>query len=187
MDELQVRERLGSLDFVSEVFVGRCTKDSERKVIGSDIWCDEPFTAVVKNDYGQPAGLIGFHFSKETLYVGQLQGVKRAKLHGVDLGPFFIEKAEVIARAMGKSVVRIIPAQQTPYWDIRDDHDMYPKLYAYKNRLKKIYNIAPSQLGYSEPLLAWHWWEKTIRHPRKRLTFARWLKLMELRFKRKTR
>ncbi|MEX0913206.1 MAG: hypothetical protein WDZ56_01605 [Candidatus Paceibacterota bacterium] len=183
MDESLIRQQLLSLKFVHMFFVGTGTPKEKRYVDGREIWCDTRFTAVIERN-GEGIALLGFHLSRESLFVEQIQGIKGVNSKGCDLGPFLILCAEKVARLLGKANVCIQPANRNSYWDLDEEHRLYPQLYAHQARMKRRYDLSAKQCGYDPPQYGYNWWHKTIR---KRITFARWLRLQEILFNRSAR
>lgn len=115
--------------------------------LSQEIWADEAFTIVVKNSYG-PIGLIGFVLSDESMIVLQLQGLKGVNTRGIDFGDFLLECAEQAAFTLGMRYVRVQPAHLNVYYELDDQHALYPQLYAHQDRMRKLYNSAPENRDY---------------------------------------
>jgi|GEM_PF-6916408 len=170
-----VAERLASLDFIHCLYQGKShdRRDEERLIGLVNIWCDDTFTAVINGPKG-PMAVIGFHLSQEGFYVSQMQGIRGVNTRGVDIGLFLIAKAEIMARALDKSVVYIASAYSNLYWDLDEEHRLYPQLYAHRDRLRKIYDASAAKMGYTAGPFPSSSWRKVIR---KKITFRRWWRL----------
>lgn len=178
-EHIMLQKKLRDLNFVYAVLCER-----GQHIVGSDrVWCDASHTVVISQK-GEPCALIGFTLSKDSVSVLQMQGIRGKKLFGVDLGPFLLSYAEMIARQSQKTYLRVQPAREHDYFELSEESYMYPQLYAHQRRMRAIYDASPKASGYEEPSSSYRWWQKTLR---KKLTFKRWLLLLELTFNRQMR
>jgi hypothetical protein len=176
---LILQKKLPEYDFFHSVL----TEKQGHIVDGCRVWCDATYTVVVQHK-ATAIALIGFELSGECLSIYQLQGIRGKKLFGIDLGPFLLEKAELIARALGKVVVRVQTARLHTYYDLDESHSLYPQLYRHQARLRALYDDAAAARGYEKPSRGYAWWHKTLR---KRITLKRFLRLSEIRFNRRAK
>jgi hypothetical protein len=183
MDDSVIKDRLLSLEFVHTFFLGISVREEKRFVDEHEIWCDNHFTVAIQ-EKGKGVALIGFQLSEETLFVEQLQGIKGVNVKCNDFGEVLLRYAEIMARKLERRIVCVLPAHRNLYWDLHEDHELYPKLYAHKNRLKRRYDASASKRGYEPPAAGYSWWHKVIR---KRLTSSRWAQLQMILFNRSAR
>lgn len=179
----EIERRISSLDFVADFFVGHGRSGDGRQVSGRRIWCDSPLTALVRHK-GEAIAVIGFRIFGRTLYVEQLQGIAGVNVRTSDLGCFLISKAEQMARTLGLVMVCVQPASRNLYWELHDEHRLYPRLYEHQDRLRQRYDRSARHLGYDPPVHGYPWWHKIIR---KRLTWPRWYQLQLILFDRAAR
>ena len=183
MDDSLIKERLLTLEFVYMFFIGISTPKEKRYVDGHEIWCDTYFTAVIQQE-DKGVALLGFYLSENALLIEQMQGIKGVNTKGRDLGLLLIAYAEKVARALDRDIVCVKPAYLNIYWELPEDHRLYPQQYAHQDRLRKRYDRSAKQQGYDSPRYGHGWWRKVIR---KRLTLVRWWQLQRILFNRSAR
>lgn len=152
---------------------------------GRTIVCDATYTCIIKDESGKAMSVIGFELSAEALYVYQLQGIKDADTRGVDLGDYLLAHTEVIARKLRKSYICVQPARLHRYYELDEFHDLYPQLYRHQARMRNIYDGGSTRRGYEYHDLGYP--PRYQKFLRKRITFARWLRLQELLLDRRLR
>jgi hypothetical protein len=161
---------LRGLPFFYSVHTGK-----GRHTLGAvSFWADATYSLVAA-DRGRPVGVVGFEYAAGVLRVYQLQGLKKVNVRGIDLGDLLLSCAEDAARTLCCHTVRVQPARMHVYYDLDEDHSLYPRLFAHQARLRKMYDESSLKRGYEycRPRY-FYWYQKQLR---KRLTFIRWLRL----------
>lgn len=145
---LNIEDVAKSMPFYYVFFVG--TKDKELILPvgkGLSIWSDCRYTFVVSKD-DKPFALIGFDIEGDELRIEQLQGIKGVNMKGENFALRLIQYAEEFALALGLKVVMVKSAHSNFYYELDDQHKLYPVLYKHQDRLGRIYNQAPKLMGY---------------------------------------
>lgn len=140
--------RLKRLPFFHQLYIGACRshdfwENGEHKYVHADA----PYLVVVKKE-DQVIGMVGFDLTTRSLRVRQLQGIKGRNVKGIDLASYLLECAEKIAFALHLNVVKVQLAQYNFYYDLDEDHPLYPKLFSHRERLARIYDKTPRSRGY---------------------------------------
>jgi hypothetical protein len=105
----------------------------------------------------------------------------------VDVGTLLIPYAEHVARLLHLERITIESAHRHMYFEPTNEKSkVYINMYAHQERLRAIYDRAPQSLGYDPVVQSGQFigWAKRLR---KRITFTRWLRLLELEFNRSAR
>ncbi len=163
---------LKSFEFVHEVLLGHGSH--QVKGVKHNLWADAHYTVVILH-HNKPSGLVGFELEKTILTVYQLQGIKGAYVGDIQLGDFLLAYAEVIARKLDMHAIRVQPAYRHVYFDLDEEHSLYPQLYKHQDRLRALYDQSAKARGFDRLHHGYHsWYVKVLRKP---LTLKRFVRL----------
>lgn len=130
---------------------------AEKHVKGTSYktYVEAPLSVVLQHR-GKPAAVISFRLLPgKRMRVVQMQGLKKAKLYGVDVSQWLVELVEETARTLQCKEVQIIKAsEQTYYGTIAG-----PKGPDHQERMRRRYDEVPAASGYT---LKRKWWRKRL-------------------------
>lgn len=152
-----IRMRLKKLPFCHQLFVG---VNYNHHFWENGVWrvanSDARFLVIVKKD-DRVIGMIGFDLTSRSLLVRQLQGIRGLNVKGIDLAAYLLECAEKIAQILHLEVVKVQLACHNLYYDLSDEHPLYPRLFSHRKRLARIYDETPRSRGYELSVdMRWH-------------------------------
>lgn len=141
-----------------------------QEVEGQKFYSDAQLTALVTYE-DRFVAVIGFLETSNSLRILQLQGIKQARLFGVDTDQFLVTTAEHMAASLNKRSIQILPACRHTWfsrpsgWIGEND---CPELITHRERMCRRYDITPRGRGYryvhAEHSGVDPWWEKQIEN-----------------------
>lgn len=122
---------------------------------GYETFVEAPLSVILAHR-GRPAAVISFRLLPgRKIQVVQMQGLKKANLHGVDVGQWLVEIVEEVAEALRCREVQIVKAsKQTYYGTIAGSERSI-----HQARMRQRYDAVPSKNGYK---LKGRWWQKCL-------------------------
>ena len=141
-------------------FYGGSNKHWSHK--GKYIFSDAPCVVVVYHK-GNAVGWIGFSIHRnKVLKVIQLQGARRAKLHGVSFDEVFFPKIEELARDLSLQEIWVLPARRNRYWEFpTHTKGREVLLEVHQERLRVRYDEGAKKHNYNLSDFSF-WWVKKI-------------------------
>jgi hypothetical protein len=144
-----LKKKLSASTNFHSLFVGH----GSHYINGQMVFSDAPLLMIIKHG-NQPVGMVGFSTLGKALKVIQMQGLKKAKLHGINFDQWMIDRVEELAMILGFSEVRIIKARFQAYYK----KDNVPL----RRRMQRRYDQTPRSRKYNRTAIRF-WAVKILR------------------------